>query len=620
MNLNPQILKAALYLLVLLGVIMLTQVILPGNTDRENTDRENTVPITGIIDRASRHEIAEINVRGHEVRAVTRVQGGTGATLRSRVDHQTDVVRLLNEQNVDTGPAGTQVTYQPTGAPIRLVHLAINFLPLILSGALILFILRQAARSTGNPMSFLRSSPHRPSAKSAQTTFADVAGIDEAKQELQEIVDFLRFPERFVSIGARIPRGVLMAGPPGTGKTLMARAVAGEANTPFFQMSGSEFVQMFVGVGAARVRDLFEQARRNSPCIIFIDEIDAIGRHRGAGLGYGNDEREQTLNQILVNMDGFETNEAVIVIAATNRPDILDPALLRPGRFDRRITIDLPDALGREQILRVHAAGKPLAPDVQLRTIARETPGFSGAELANTVNEAALMAARESHRTIAHEHFEEALERVTAGPERKSRKRIQQEREITAYHEAGHAVVAWALPHADPPHRVTITPRGNSGGHTTMLPEQEHCIWTRNQLQDTMAAMMGGRAAEEITFQELTTGAQNDIERATGIALQMVKQYGMSDALGHRTFGRPEQPIMVGRRLGEQSYGDATAQEIDREVREFTQQASRQAEQTIREHHPALSRLAQYLIAHESISGDALRNLLEQEFAGAGPA
>mgnify|MGYP002525353797 FL=1 len=455
---------------------------------------------------------------------------------------------------------------------------------------------------------------------SSDLTFADVAGVEEAKAELQEVVEFLRYPERFLSLGARIPKGVLLVGQPGTGKTLLARAVAGEAGVPFFHISGSEFVEMFVGVGAARVRDLFDQAKRNAPCIVFVDEIDAVGRHRGAGLGGGHDEREQTLNQILVEMDGFEPNNNVIVLAATNRPDILDPALLRPGRFDRRVTLDLPDIKGREAILKVHSAGKPIAPEVTLDNLAKETPGFSGADLANLVNEAAILAARADKKSIFMEEFEEAVDRIVGGPERKSRIIRPREKEMTAYHEAGHALVAHNLPHADRVHKISIVSRGNMGGHTSLLPDEDRYLWTKNQFADMLSVMMGGRVAEEMIFSEVTTGASNDIERATKVALSMVKRYGMSESLGPRTFGKVQEMVFLGREISEErDYGDKIAEEIDDEVRILIKLAYERAQEILVENKPSLVLLSEYLIEHETISGDNMVRLLDDGAIGDDP-
>ncbi|CAI8051534.1 ATP-dependent zinc metalloprotease FtsH 1 [Geodia barretti] len=480
-------------------------------------------------------------------------------------------------------------------------------------------MMRQAQGSNNQTMSFGRSRARMMPFNRPTVTFSDVAGVDEAKTELVEVVEFLKYPERFLSLGARIPKGVLLVGQPGTGKTLLARAVAGEAGVPFFHISGSEFVEMFVGVGAARVRDLFEQAKRNAPCIVFVDEIDAVGRHRGAGLGGGHDEREQTLNQILVEMDGFESTTNIIVLAATNRPDILDPALLRPGRFDRRVVLDLPDVVGRQAILKVHSAGKPLAPEINLETLAKETPGFSGADLSNLINEAALLAARKNQKIILMPDFEEAVERVVAGPERKSRVISSREKEMTAYHEAGHALVAWSLPHADRVHKISIISRGNMGGHTTLLPDEDRYLWTKNQFLDMMAVTMGGRVAEEQIFDEVTTGASNDLERATKIALSMIKRYGMSSSLGPRTFGKREELVFLGRELSEErDYGDKVAEEIDQEVKELVNNAYVQACNILNDNQPNLVRIAEYLIEHEAVSGDDLQRLFNGEETSGG--
>jgi cell division protease FtsH len=491
---------------------------------------------------------------------------------------------------------------------------------LIIFGGLILFMMRQAQGSNNQTMSFGRSRARMAAPNRPGVTFTDVAGVEEAKTELEEVVEFLKYPERFLSLGAKIPKGVLLVGQPGTGKTLLARAVAGEAGVPFFHISGSEFVEMFVGVGAARVRDLFDQAKRNSPCIVFVDEIDAVGRHRGAGLGGGHDEREQTLNQILVEMDGFEPNNNVIVLAATNRPDILDPALLRPGRFDRRVTLDLPDIKGREAILKVHSAGKPIAPEVTLDNLAKETPGFSGADLANLVNEAAILAARANKKSIFMTEFEEAVDRIVAGPERKSRIISPREKEMTAYHEAGHALVAHTLPHADRVHKISIVSRGNMGGHTSLLPDEDRYLWTKNQFGDMLSVMMGGRVAEEMIFSEVTTGASNDIERATKVALSMVKRYGMSESLGPRTFGKVQEMVFLGREISEErDYGDKIAEEIDDEVRILIKLAYERAQEILVTNKPKLVLLSEYLIEHETISGDNMARLLDDGAIGDDP-
>jgi cell division protease FtsH len=490
--------------------------------------------------------------------------------------------------------------------------LLLFLLPLLFIGFLLFFLFRQAQSGGQQAMSFGRSRARLFSGNRSSVTFADVAGVEEAKVELHEVVEFLKTPQKFTSLGARIPKGVLLVGPPGTGKTLLSKAVAGEAGVPFYSISGSEFVEMFVGVGAARVRDLFEQAKKNSPCIVFIDEIDAVGRHRGAGLGGGHDEREQTLNQILAEMDGFDTSTNVIVISATNRPDILDPALLRPGRFDRRVVLDQPDINGRKAILEVHAKGKALEPDVNLETIAKLTPGFSGADLSNLVNEAAILAARRDKKAIGLTELEESIDRVIAGPERKSRLISQREKEITAYHEAGHALAAKILPNADPPHKISIVARGIMGGYTRLLPTEDRYLWTRSQFYDVLATTLAGHAAESIIFNEMTTGAENDLEQATKLARRMVTVYGMSDKLGPRTFGRREELVFLGKELHEErNYSERTAQEIDDEVRSIISQAYDTAMNILTENKGKLNQVAKELIAKETLEGEELKALFE---------
>jgi cell division protease FtsH len=448
-------------------------------------------------------------------------------------------------------------------------------------------------------------------------TFEDVAGVDEAKEELKEVVEFLKEPEKFISLGARIPKGVLLVGSPGTGKTLLAKAVSGEAGVPFFSISGSEFVEMFVGVGASRVRDLFDQAKRHSPCIVFVDEIDAVGRHRGAGLGGSHDEREQTLNQILVEMDGFDTDTNVIVMAATNRPDILDPALMRPGRFDRRVILDRPDMKGREQILRVHARGKPLASDVDLSVLAKSTPGFVGADLENLVNEGAILAARRNKKAIGESEFEEAIERVIAGPERKSRLISEDEKRVIAYHEAGHAVVMHCLPEADPVHKVSIIARGMAGGYTLSLPEEDHTLYAKRKFEADLAGLLGGRAAEEIVFNDVTTGASNDLERATKMARSMVTRWGMSTKLGPMTYGQKEELVFLGREISEQrDYSEAVAQEIDGEVRRLIGDAYNRARSLLTEYRDKLDAIARRLIEIETIDAAEFERIFPSPNSG----
>ena len=490
---------------------------------------------------------------------------------------------------------------QPTNMGSWLTVLG-TLLPLVLIGGLFLMILRQAQGSNNQAISFGKSKARVFTGDKPTVTFEDVAGAEESKHELQEVVEFLKEPQKFASLGARIPKGVLLVGPPGTGKTLMAKAISGEAGVPFFSISGSEFVEMFVGVGASRVRDLFEQAKRNSPCIIFIDEIDAVGRQRGAGLGGSHDEREQTLNQILVEMDGFDTDTNVILIAATNRPDILDPALLRPGRFDRQVVMDRPDRRGREAILKVHVRGKPLEPSISLETIAKSTPGFVGADIENLVNEAAILAARRNKRNIGMSEFEEAVERVIAGPERRSRLISAEEKEIVAYHEAGHALVMQVLPNADTVHKISIISRGMALGYTMPLPEEDRLLNGRNRFRDELAGLLGGRVAEEEVFGDITTGASNDLERITSLARKMVTQYGMSDALGPRTYGVKEELVFLGREIGEQrNYSENVAGAIDAEVRRLIDEAYGRARQIIRDYRAKLDQLARYLMENETI-------------------
>jgi cell division protease FtsH len=616
MGKNRWLRNGVVYLLVIVGMIVIFYTLLP------NFGATNDVPLTTVVAMAKNDEIREIAVDGRKLTITPNVSSRVGSDrLYSRMGSDTDVINLLVESGVEIGPpSGVSVTFEGSSGLSSLLGLLLNFLPLIIFGGLILFMMRQAQGSNNQTMSFGRSRARMAAPNRPGVTFADVAGVEEAKAELQEVVEFLRYPERFLSLGARIPKGVLLVGQPGTGKTLLARAVAGEAGVPFFHISGSEFVEMFVGVGAARVRDLFDQAKRNAPCIVFVDEIDAVGRHRGAGLGGGHDEREQTLNQILVEMDGFEPNNNVIVLAATNRPDILDPALLRPGRFDRRVTLDLPDIKGREAILKVHSAGKPIAPEVTLDNLAKETPGFSGADLANLVNEAAILAARADKKSIFMEEFEEAVDRIVGGPERKSRIISPREKEMTAYHEAGHALVAHNLPHADRVHKISIVSRGNMGGHTSLLPNEDRYLWTKNQFGDMLSVMMGGRVAEEMIFSEVTTGASNDIERATKVALSMVKRYGMSESLGPRTFGKVQEMVFLGREISEErDYGDKIAEEIDDEVRILIKLAYERAQEILVENKPSLVLLSEYLIEHETISGDNMVRLLDDGAIGDDP-
>jgi len=489
-----------------------------------------------------------------------------------------------------------------------------NIILVILIAAFMWWVLRQTQSGNNQAMSFGRSRARMVAGDKPAITFADVAGVEEAKQELTEIVEFLKYPEKFVALGARIPKGVLLVGPPGTGKTLLSKAVAGEAGVPFFSISGSEFVEMFVGVGASRVRDLFDQAKKNSPCIVFVDEIDAVGRQRGAGLGGGHDEREQTLNQLLVEMDGFDTNTHVIVIAATNRPDVLDPALLRPGRFDRHVTLDRPDIKGRRAILDVHARNKPLDSTVDLDVLARQTPGFSGADLANLINEAAILAARGNKKVIGMDELEEAIARVIAGPERKSRRISDKEKEIIAYHETGHALVMKALPHTDPVHKVSIISRGMALGWTLSLPEEDKYLISRDELMDQIAGIMGGRVAEEIVFGDITSGAENDIQKATQMARRMVTQWGMSDKLGTVAMGHREELVFLGRDLGEQrNYSEEVAAIIDEEIRSIVDHGYQTAKAILTQQRDKMDAVVEQLKIVETLDAKELDEILARE-------
>ncbi|MBP1764528.1 MAG: ftsH 1 [Firmicutes bacterium] len=487
-----------------------------------------------------------------------------------------------------------------------------SILPMLLLIGVWFFIMQQTQGGGNRVMSFGKSRAKLNTEDKNKVTFADVAGADESKQELEEVVEFLKHPKKFNELGARIPKGVLLYGPPGTGKTLLARAVAGEAGVPFFSISGSDFVEMFVGVGASRVRDLFEQAKKNSPCIVFIDEIDAVGRQRGAGLGGGHDEREQTLNQLLVEMDGFGVNEGIIIIAATNRPDILDPALLRPGRFDRQIVVDKPDVKGRMEILKVHTRGKPLGNHVNLDVLARRTPGFTGADLSNLVNEAALLAARRNKKRIEMPELEESVERVMAGPERKSRVISENEKKLTAYHEAGHALVGMMLSHTDPVHKVSIIPRGRAGGYTLMLPKEDRYYATRSELLDQLKTFLGGRVAEALVLDEISTGAQNDLERATSLARKMICEFGMSDALGPISFGHRDEQVFLGRDLGrDRNYSEEVAYAIDQEVRRIIEDAYAKTEEILKNNRDKLQAIAEALMIRETLEANQLEQLIK---------
>ncbi len=528
-------------------------------------------------------------------------------------DFQTDgpilddaLIPLLREKNV-------QYKQIPPPEPSWWAGLLTTMLPILIFVLLFFFMMQQSQGGGNRVMSFGKSKAKLHTDEKRKITFEDVAGADEVKEELSEIVDFLKNPKKFNEIGAKIPKGVLLFGPPGTGKTLLARAVAGEAGVPFFSISGSDFVEMFVGVGASRVRDLFEQAKKNAPCIVFIDEIDAVGRQRGAGLGGGHDEREQTLNQLLVEMDGFNPNEGIIIVAATNRPDILDPALLRPGRFDRQVVVDQPDVKGREEILKVHAKGKPLEEDVNLEVLARRTPGFTGADLANLMNEAALLAARFGKKKVGMRELEDSIERVIAGPEKKSKVISEKEKRLVSYHEAGHALVGYLLPNTDPVHKVSIIPRGRAGGYTLLLPKEDRYYMTKSMLLDHVVMLLGGRVAEDVVLKEISTGAQNDLERATGTVRRMIMEYGMSEELGPLTLGHKQDTPFLGRDIGRgRNYSEEVAYAIDREVRKMIDQSYSKAKALLTEHRDTLDKIAMVLMDKETIEAEEFAELMRE--------
>ena len=519
-------------------------------------------------------------------------------------------IQQLSELGVSAeylNPENVMIEIKPPSVWFGVINVLGYILPFIMIAGLFWFVFRQARGGGGAAMNFGQSKARKFTGDNPTVTFDDVAGIPEAKEDLFEVVEFLREPEKFIALGARIPRGLLLMGAPGTGKTLLAKAVSGEAGVPFYSISGSEFVEMFVGVGASRVRDLFDKAKSDSPCIVFVDEIDAVGRHRGAGLGGSHDEREQTLNQILVEMDGFDTDTNVIVIAATNRPDILDPALLRPGRFDRRVILDRPDMVGREAILEVHARGKPLAPDVDLKTLAKSTPGFVGADLENMINEAAILAARREKKVIEQTDFQESIERVIAGPERKSRLISDVEKQIIAYHEAGHAITARSLPEADTVHKISIIARGQAGGYTLILPETDRTLVSRNKILADMVSLLGGRAAEEIVFSDITSGASNDLERVTKLARQMVTRLGMSSTLGPMVYGKKDEMVFLGKEFTEQrDYSESIAEKIDIEVKQLVIDAYDRALDILKKHRKVLDVLAEKLLEQETVDAKEL--------------
>ncbi len=559
-------------------------------------------PETGLI---AAGRIAEVSINTKDNTLDVKKKNGESFSTGYPPYTEQSLLKLLEESKT------TETTVHGSGSS-GLLSLLTLILPFILFFAFWIFLMNQMQGGGSRVMNFGKSKAKRMSVDAPKITFRDVAGVDEAVQELEEIKEFLENPKKFQALGARIPKGVLLYGPPGTGKTLLARAVAGEAGVPFFSISGSDFVEMFVGVGASRVRDLFEQAKQNSPCIIFMDEIDAVGRHRGAGMGGGHDEREQTLNQLLVEMDGFEMKDNIILIAATNRPDILDPALLRPGRFDRQVVVDRPDRKGRKHILEVHTRGKPLAREIELDTLAGQTPGFTGADLANLINEAALLTARTGSREISMKELEEGIMRVIAGPEKKTRVMSEKERLITAYHEVGHAIVGQLLENTDPVHKISIISRGQALGYTISLPTEDKFLTTRAELTDTMAMTLGGRAAEEIVFGEITTGASNDLEKVTETAKQMVMRFGMSERLGPRVFGHDRGQPFLGREFSsEPDYSDEIAREIDDEIRRIVESAHQTAKGLLNERREELDRISKLLLERETIDAKQFAQLLE---------
>jgi cell division protease FtsH len=594
--LNPFLKQVTFYLVIILVVV----VILSLATDEKPPEEIDFVP--DFIKQVETGQVEKVFTRGNEIEAQLK----DGRTVKTYLPP--------DDFSLTTFLAENNVRYDPKPAPgPKWWQTALTYMiPFILIIVIFFFFMQQTQGGGNRVMNFGKSRARLHEGDRKKVNFSDVAGADEEKTELAEVVDFLKDPRKYIELGARIPKGILLVGPPGTGKTLLARAVAGEAGVPFFSISGSDFVEMFVGVGASRVRDLFENAKKNSPCIVFIDEIDAVGRQRGAGLGGGHDEREQTLNQLLVEMDGFNVNEGIIIIAATNRPDILDPALLRPGRFDREITVGFPDVKGREEILKVHSRNKPLAAEVNLKVIARGTPGFTGADLENVVNEAALLTARVNHKQITMQEMEEAIERVIAGTEKRSRVMNEAEKRMGAFHEAGHALVGYLLPHTDPVHKVSIIPRGRAGGYTLMFPEEDRYFMTRSELLDRVSTLMGGRAAEKLVLNEISTGAQNDLERATALVRQMIMEYGMSEALGPITLGRKHDQVFLGRDLGrDRDFSEEIAKAIDQEIRRTIDECYRKAQDILNQNRDKLDLIAAALMEKETLDAEEIKALMD---------
>ncbi|GAB4234983.1 MAG: ATP-dependent zinc metalloprotease FtsH [Methyloligellaceae bacterium] len=586
---------------VIIGLLLIALFNLFQNPNQRT--RSNEISFSQLLTEVDNGRISDVTIAGRQITGTFN----DGRSFQTYAPDDPTLVQRLHQK-------GVKITARPSDDEVpSLVDVLVSWFPMLLLIAVWIFFMRQMQSGGGRAMGFGKSKAKLLTERHGRVTFEDVAGVDEAKEDLEEIVEFLRDPQKFQKLGGRIPRGALLVGPPGTGKTLLARAIAGEANVPFFTISGSDFVEMFVGVGASRVRDMFEQAKKNAPCIIFIDEIDAVGRHRGAGLGGGNDEREQTLNQLLVEMDGFEANEGIILVAATNRPDVLDPALLRPGRFDRQVVVPRPDIIGREKILRVHVRKVPLAPDVDLKVIARGTPGFSGADLANLVNEAALLAARRSKRLVTQQEFEDAKDKVMMGAERRSMVMSEEEKKLTAYHEGGHALVAMHMPASDPVHKATIIPRGRALGMVMRLPERDQLSVTRAKFMADLAVAMGGRVAEELIFghDKVTSGASSDIKMATSMARAMVTQYGMSDKLGPLAYGDNEEEVFLGHSVSRtQNLSDETQKLVDEEIHRIVDEGYKTATKILKKHIDQLHIIAKGLLEYETLTGEEIKNLL----------
>ncbi len=602
--------KSLIKNIALILILFLAMAVVFANFENSGEKEVKDITLTELAAQINEEKVKEIVVEGNDI----NIELKDGSKERSLKEESSSLMETLESLGVESDKiSGANISVKRESETAVLIGKLLPFLiPLLFLGLILWMMLGQAQKANVSAMSFGRSTARflKPGEKKKQTTFKDVAGVKEAKEELEEIVDFLKNPKKFLDLGARIPRGVLLLGPPGCGKTLLAKAVAGEAEVPFFNVSGSEFVEMFVGVGASRVRDLFKNAKKNAPSILFIDEIDAVGRHRGTGVGGGHDEREQTLNQILVEMDGFETTTNVIVMAATNRPDVLDPALLRPGRFDRRIVLDNPDINDREDILKIHAKGKPLAKSVDIRRVAERTPGFSGADLFNLLNEAAILAARNNKKIVSQKDILASIEKVMMGPERKSHILSKKEKKVAAYHEAGHALVGHILPHCDPVQKVSIISRGKAAGYTLSLPEEDRYLHSRSEFVDDLAMLLGGYAAEKIVFGDLTTGASNDLERAAKLAHQLVTKFGMSEKLGPITFGSRAETIFLGKEFHEQRYSEKVAAEIDVEIEKFITDAYHTAEKIIKENRIKLDKIAAELIKKETIEKEEFERLM----------